>query len=227
MNISLVYTDFDGTLVFSNSFVHLIAIRKIAYQEKKDIVSGLMLALSYLALPLLLLLHLCHETLRDYATYCLYFGLSNDEIYKYARLYWRSNQDRLNPNVVNFLEAQRSKGSSLVIVSGSLVEIIQAAITEFKLNHLFDAVIGAELLPAAHGLRYPARILKSGAMIGANKVVAIRTFERELTRPVMRRTAITDSVSDLALLLAVDDGYLVRPSRRLRVWGSRLNCVEI
>lgn len=207
----LVYVDFDGTLVSSNSFQYIYFCLLHKFKESRSLVSLFQLAAFLLGIPILLLIHLSSAKLRDRVSYYFYKGLSHKEIAAYAEKFFRERQHVTYQKIVNYLQQCKAEGYKIVVVSGSIAEVVKSACKVLGLKQTIDAYITArlEFLDDKASGR-----LTDGPMVEEEKVKAIRRYEKGWQ--IRERISISDSYSDLPMLELANKQVLVNPSNKLK-----------
>ncbi|MFW7378981.1 MAG: HAD family hydrolase [Oligoflexus sp.] len=220
--LKLVYVDFDGTLVRSTSLHYLVALRAFHLKKYRTLISLSMCLLAWACIPLILILHQTSEMARDRLLILLYWGLSSADLNEGACQYWRENQASVfRLAVLDLIRSYHQKDYRIVIVSGSLYEIIYPAIQACGMTKLIDGYLTPELV-------YGSDRKLTGRLIGKpniqlEKIERIRTYESSEQIHAVERVAVTDSTSDLPLLNFCDAGIVVSPKRKLRAEAYERN----
>jgi phosphoserine phosphatase len=214
--VNVVYIDFDGTIVASNSLHYLYFIRWRYFLETRKLLALCMLAAAWLLLPLILLAHLISPQLRDRISYFLYRGLRAKDLSRLALQYWSQYEHQMLQRSLSYIKKMAGAGYQIVIVSGSVEQIVTTAVEYFDILHLIDHQITTKL-EFCNGVA-TGRIL-GNSMIEDYKVTAICEFERSL--PIDFRISVTDSYSDLPMLRLSDEKIVIRPNRRLMALAKR------
>jgi HAD superfamily phosphoserine phosphatase-like hydrolase len=216
--MKIVYVDFDETLVTSNSFHYLYAIRRrvISIEPKAAMFFWFMLMM--VLAPLLILSHFISGSLRDQLSYFFYRGLSEAMIRKLAADYFTENSQLLRRPLVEWLRERKREGYQILIVSGSVTQVVEAAIQAYQLEELVDHVLTTRLVFA----RGKAQGCIQGLpLVGRQKVNVVRAFEG--TSRVTQRLVVTDSMSDRPLLEFATEAVVVNPKARLRRYALARN----
>jgi phosphoserine phosphatase len=206
-----VYVDFDGTLVDSNSFHYLYFIRRQRLQNSRGITDLIAYGLCLVLFPVFILAHLFSAKLRDRLTYAFYWGISEQEMVHYSTLFWKLHPHLLYKRTSEFLRQKKQENYSIVIVSGSIYEIVQSAVKAWDLNECIDEIISARM-EAIDGILTGR--MKQGPMVEDNKVLAIQDFEQKNLPE--ERICISDSYSDRLMLELGHKKVLIKPNAKLR-----------
>ncbi|WP_141735630.1 HAD family hydrolase [Oligoflexus tunisiensis] len=210
----LVYVDFDGTLVKSNSLHYLVAVHQHQLASQRSLASLIRWGLAWIALPLILILHKVSESARDAVTYRLYRGLTRADIAAGAAAFWQKKQSHVFHNhAIALLHELAAQGHRIVLVSGSLQEVIQPAMRVCGLEPLIETYLTASLQYNAQG---QCQCIEGQANIQAQKVNRIQAYESAAGLTPTARLAITDSLSDLPLLNFCDDAVVIEPKADLQ-----------
>jgi HAD superfamily phosphoserine phosphatase-like hydrolase len=199
----LVYVDFDGTLVKSNSLHYLMAVHRHQLVNQRSLAALIRWALAWIVLPFIILLHKISETARD----------ARAEITAAAAAYWQENKSHIfHSQAVDHVKELAAQGHRIVLVSGSLHEVIQPAMQVCGL----DSVIDGYLTTALHYNEEGQCLCMQGeANIQDQKVIRIQAYEKAAGLNPTARLAITDSLSDLPLLNFCDSAVVIEPKKAL------------
>jgi HAD superfamily phosphoserine phosphatase-like hydrolase len=214
--MKIVYVDFDGTLVRSNSFHYLYYCLRQKLTESRSSSALFWYLVCWLGLPFFILLHKCSDALRDRVTYWFYRGMQRAEIRSYAGKYFREHQAIAYKNTVHYLKVKKLEGYAIVIVSGSIQEIVSEAAKELGLAAVIDHYLAARL---EYEDEIATGLICGEPMVRAEKVQAIRCFEQNLN--VSERICISDSLSDLPMLELTQTAIVVNPNSKLKRHAER------
>ena len=201
------FYDFDGTLVSSNVVTRYAHFAKNHPSRLQAFWRyGKLLA----TIPLWIGLDMYSRRLFNEVFYREYRGLSESWLREEAeRLFETEVQPKVFSGAKAHLNADRSTGYRLVLVSGGLDFAIAPAVRYFG----FDDAI-ANRLVYENGIatgRVASPLLAEEA-----KVAAIRSYCRQYNVETAQSKAYSDSLSDLPMLEAVGLPAAVNPERRLR-----------
>ncbi len=216
--MNILYVDFDETLVASHSFHYLYAIRKKAISLGPKPAMTLWFLLMMALAPFLILSHFISGALRDHLSYFFYRGLSESMIRQLAEEFFRQNPKLLRRPLVEWLQTKKKEGFKILIVSGSVAPIVEAALQAYQLDGLFDHLLTTEL---AFSKGVAQGRLKGPAMVGKSKVLAVRAFEGRNT--IGQRLVLTDSMSDRPLLEIASEAIVINPKSTLRRYAQDHN----
>jgi HAD superfamily hydrolase (TIGR01490 family) len=210
------FFDVDGTLVASNIIHYGVEIRTTGMppgQRKLWKAAFLPRVPYYLALD-----SVSREAFQR-AFYRIYRPVSPDELRQRAQeLFEHHIRPRLLPAAVAKVAEHRERGDRVVLVSGSLVEIVQPLADHVNA----DEIIAARLVitDGAH-----TGELEGQPLAGQTKADAISKYAAQNQILLSRSFAYGDSLDDLPMLETVGRPAVVNPGRRLlqsaraRGWG--------
>jgi HAD superfamily phosphoserine phosphatase-like hydrolase len=215
--MKIVYVDFDGTLVRSNSFQYLYFNLWHTWTTSRTIRTLATFMACALAYPLLVMAHYTDSRLRDRLTYFFYWGLSQKDLEEAAEVYFQKRQV-LIPQTKAFLQEKKQAGYSIVIISGSIREVVVQASQQLDLADVVDHVITARLVykgQVANGrMMHPP-------MVEEEKVRAIHAFEKGLN--VQDRICVSDSWSDRPMLDLGRHSVVINPDSKLKIHAVNKN----
>jgi HAD superfamily phosphoserine phosphatase-like hydrolase len=211
----LHYIDFDGTLVRSNALHYLIHVRLGLIAKNRTLGSWLFAILFFLGLPVILLLHLLNHRIRDRFIFFFYRGADRSDVDLLMKDFWQKNRQRfVRKEVEDIIRYACQRGEAIVMASGSLRQNIEPLLQELGFPASSVDYVTAELEFRPDGSA--TGFLLDQPNIGAEKLRQVQRYERSLGISPSRRTALSDSFSDLPLLDFCDDALVVSPDAKLK-----------
>lgn len=213
--MKIAYFDFDGTIVKTNSLHYILALRSYKVSKDPSTKSFLLWLLTWCLLPVIILLHFISERSRDILTYQLYYGLTLSDITEGCERFWRKKgRNVFHDSVLLMVRDAYLQDYKVVIVSGSYQAIIESALRFVGIEKMVEAYI-------ATTFHVGSDEIVRGRLVGepniqGTKVTRVRAYEASLNANPSVRLAVSDSSSDLPLLLYCDRACVIKPKRRLR-----------
>ncbi len=131
-------------------------------------------------------------------------GMMKEEVSALARTFFENHiEPNLNRQVIDLVNS-RSDDSIVVVASGGLEEYITYLEGEMKID-----VILAKSFTYEQGR--VAEIPDAAAFFREDKLLQMVAFEKQHHLQLSHRAAITDSISDLPMLLYADEKIIVNP----------------
>jgi len=200
------FFDVDGTLVASNVVRYAVEIRTIGMPPSQR---RLWKAGFLPRIPYYLALDRVNRGIFQRAFYRIYRPVSPDELQRRAQeLFEHHIRPRLLPAAVARVAEHRDRGDRVVLVSGSLVEIVKLVA-----DHVGADDIIAARLTIADGVYTGA--IEGQPIAGQTKADAVTEYAAENQISLSRSFAYADSLDDLPMLQTVGRPAVVNPGRRL------------
>jgi HAD superfamily hydrolase (TIGR01490 family) len=200
------FFDVDGTLVASNVVRYAVEIRTIGMPPGQR---KLWKAAFLPRIPYYLALDRLNRGIFQRALYRTYRPVSPDELRQRARdLFEHHIRPRLLPAAVARVAEHRDRGDRVVLVSGSLVEIVQLVA-----DHVGADDIIAARLAITDGV-YTGEI-DGQPIAGQTKADAVIEYAAENQISLSQSFAYADGLDDLPMLQTVGRPAVVNPGRRL------------
>lgn len=149
-------------------------------------------------------------------TYAFLKGFPQEEMRRQMERVWNEKlQERLYPDMVRLLDAHRSAGRRIVIVTTGLRELVEHS--KKTLGHDIE-VIGVEMEVDEAG-QWLGRV--EGPLYGVQKADAVQKWAAANGIDLKESFAYSDHISDAAFLALVGHPVAVNPSLRLRMLARR------
>ena len=213
------FFDVDGTLTRSDIFRDHLRFRG---EVRPGPATGAWLATAPLRAAWLLALDRVDRALSNRAVYRWYEGFQADELGRWAeRFQEREGLDRAHPHSLQLLRRHAERGDRIVLVTGSLLEIIE------PLARLLEAELGTGRSIRVEAARLEARdgrftgALAGPPLSGAEKARRARLVAEQEGLDLEQSHAYGDSVADLELLECVGRPVALNPDGRLRRLARR------
>jgi fatty acyl-CoA reductase len=200
------FFDVDGTLVEGNVVLYYVRIRT---QWMRPVQRALWAAGFAMRVPGLVALDLASRTLFQETLYREYQRFTPDDLAARGRLHFeRDMVGHLFPGALACIRAHREQGHRIVLVTGSLREIVAP---------LAEHVGATDLLAADLEVRDGAftGALEGGALAGERKARAVTSYVDQHGLDASACHAYADSRDDIPMLAQVGHAHVVNPGGRL------------
>ncbi len=209
----VVYVDFDGSLVRTNYFYYFYYICMRVHKNNAGF-KLLMILKLLMQIPIILYFEKASKKMSDRFFYKNYNGYTKQQVFKNMCEYFK-NSKIVYFEIAKYLKLMRKRGYRIVIVSGSLLLILQA----FKRVYPYiDDVIGVDLACEKLGV-FNGKI-KGTALVGDQKRKKIISFEHFKGYERVYRVCIGDSINDLPMLNYGNESIVINPGKALKKIAS-------
>jgi HAD superfamily hydrolase (TIGR01490 family) len=210
------FFDVDGTLVASNIVRYGVEIRTSGMQPGQR---KLWTAAFLPRVPYYLALDSLSREAFQRAFYRIYRSVSPEDLRQRAgELFEHHMRPRLLPAAVARVAEHRDRGDRVVLVSGSLEEIVQPVAEHLDVDDII--AVRLAISDGAH-----TGELEGKPLAGQTKAEAVSEYAAENQISLSRSFAYADSLDDVPMLETVGRPAVVNPGRRLlqnaraRGWG--------
>ncbi len=151
--------------------------------------------------------------------YLNFKGISVSLVDEIGHSWWKkivSDDDLFNSNALNLIDAHKSKGVEIVLVTGSMNPCVKPIKQYLNIEHSLVTNL------SVNNDKYTGEII-GGVMIGDGKAIAVKEFARNNGISLNNSFSYGDDYSDIPMMKLTKNSIAVNPETRLRSYAKLNN----